>query len=235
VRIAWNGEPLAVTAPWGESHVPAGVPLVRAGRAVAYSPFQAPREASPAFVAWQVARALERAYITRVPWQEIRERYLVERSDASVGVAEGGLTYRRDHAGVRARGSGPALPFVLLLGVAPFFLLLAVLLRHFRAGVSDRRRMIAFYVVLALPLALWLAPFVAGISRLAWGGVASGGYVAMAAAWTGESAVRTVGLWVMSGLVLAASYLVAEARFRRMEISGQPLKLTLLDWSADTG
>jgi hypothetical protein len=39
----------------------------------------------------------------------------------------------------------------------------------------------------------------------------------------------------MSGLVLAASYLVAEARFRRMEISGQPLKLTLLDWSADTG
>ncbi len=27
----------------------------------------------------------------------------------------------------------------------------------------------------------------------------------------------------------------AEARFRRVEISGQPLKLTLLDWSADAG
>lgn len=233
LRIAWDGAPPVMAAPWGESHRPVGVPLVRGGRPVAYSPYRTPRESSPDYVAWQAARALEGAYVARVSWQEVHEHYLTVRPDGSVGVVPGGLTYRRDHPGLRARDMGPRLPLVLLLGVVPLFLLLAVLLRYFRAGVSDRRRLVAYYAVLALALALWVVPVVAALSGLAWSGVVVGGHLAMAAAWVGGTAVRTAGLWALVVGLVVTSYLIAEARFRRMEFSSRPLKLTLLDWSAD--
>jgi len=57
-EVAWDGRPPAVTAPWGETHTPRPLPLVE-GRAFAlYDPFEVGPDSSPAFLAWQVDRAV---------------------------------------------------------------------------------------------------------------------------------------------------------------------------------
>jgi len=87
-RIAWDGRPPDITAPWGESHAALNFPVFKGSRAVVYSPFHTPEGCSQDFAAWQIGRAVEAVYGKSLPLGEVKERYL----------AGGGIDMRQDHA-----------------------------------------------------------------------------------------------------------------------------------------
>jgi hypothetical protein len=61
-EIARDGEPPAVTSPWGESHTPRAYRLIGIGELAIYNPYEYGAEASPRFVKYQVDRAVLRIH-----------------------------------------------------------------------------------------------------------------------------------------------------------------------------
>ena len=156
--------PPAVTAPWGESHVPLHRPLIRSGRAVVYSPYSAPPGSSVDFLAWQMSRAVTAIYGSSESWESIRNRYLVVRDDGATGLAVPGFSYRTNHPGLPAPKAGGTFPLILFLVVVPYFFLIALYLRLQRTDHSDRGRLTIYWSIAGFLPLLWIMPFIATLA-----------------------------------------------------------------------
>jgi hypothetical protein len=217
LRVAWDGHVPENVAPWGEAHKAwTGKPLVFLPVKL-YSPYSTPPGSSIDFVAWQLSRAVEAVYGAQIAPDEIKGRYLRERTDGGAELIPDKLHLEADYPYLRPiRKPGPVLPVVMGLSFAIWMLALAVYFQAFRAGISNARRMMTAFGVLALMMLGWLAVVFGPIVRRISGGYFNGGLTA-ALRQAGESPVATAAVWITMIAVSLASYRLALWRFRNAE------------------
>jgi hypothetical protein len=225
-RIAWDGRVPATVSPWGETRAPVPWPLWRGSRAVLYSPYSAPKGSSREFVAWQLSRAAEAAYGTRLPAGEIAEQGLETRRDGLVAPKGDGGWLRERLSGLSPRSAGPAFPVLLALVCVPWLLLLTLLLRLYRADIPDGVRRAASGLVMGLMLPFAIGLMVVILTGLARPWLASA-LVEIPVRALGGSAAATVATWGACLALLAAAYALAQRQVRRMEIPARPVCFTL--------
>jgi hypothetical protein len=218
-RIAWNGRVPTISAPWGESHSAFQAPLYKDSRIVVYSPFSTEKESSSRFVAWQISRAISAIHGITIPPEEIKARYLVDSSDG-IALRDKGLTLLQDYPELQSQKPAIAHAVYPVFVVALLFLLVALYLQAFRAGITDTARKWIYYGLLSLCLALHLAQAAAMISRFARPTAASALLKILnrqlAEALPGGNAT----VWGFSLLLCAALYWFVQSRFERIEITG---------------
>ncbi len=230
-RVAWGGNPPPVSAPWGESQAPLVQHPWSSSRLAFYSPFAAPPGSSARFVSLQISRAVEASYGVSIPVEEIRERYFAPTEDGSAVPVGEQLTLRADYPELRVR-SGPMFPVLLTLTGVPWLLLVAGLLRAYRAGIKEWMRQTVVWGGLALLLGLFLVFFVSNITGFteSW---AVRALVQIPTLGLGASTAGTLAVWVAAVLSLSAAYGIAWSQFRRMEIPAKPSKYTLIERMRD--
>ena len=219
--VSWAGDAPDTVAPWGETH-PAwqGRPF-KGSPIVVYSPFHTPPGSSLDFVAWQISRAAERVYGVSISPQEIASAYLKERPDGSVGLKKDRLTLRADRPGLDPLRLGPVFPVMMTLAVVPFFLGLAVVLRFFRSGYSERFRKGLLFAFIGLAVAVMLLQGIGMIGGFSapW---AFQVLVEMSTRRIGASVLGVLATWFVSAVLLFLSYRVAESFFVRAELPATP-------------
>ncbi len=185
-------------------------------------------------MAWQLSRAVETVYGARVPAREIADRHLVTDAEGRVAPRTETLELRPDHARPALTGGGPM--FVILTAVACvlWLLLVALLLRAYRAGVGDARRRGLLWGMLALVMVFFLALVVVVLTGLARPWLASA-LVEIPVRALGQSAAATTAAWVSAVALLVLAYRLAESQFLRMEIPTRPTKFTLIDLARGEG
>jgi len=224
--VALDGKPQATQTSWGESHLPEPLEPLGWGRTTIYSSFETPPGSSREFIAEQLHRAVKEVYGVAIPAEELAERYLVERRGRIVGKAEK-LTLRADYPQLQPR-RGPLFPAMIGLSVVPWLLMVAVLLRAYRAGVGEWVRQTIFWGSIPSLLVFWIGLSVASMLDYvaSW---AVRGVVEIPVFLLGNSFLGTVSVWLVSALAIVAAYGVAQWQFGRMEIPTVPSKYTLLD------
>jgi hypothetical protein len=233
LEVAWDGEVPALTSPWGESHPASSSPLFRGSKALLYSPFNTPEESSADFEALLTSRAIERVHGLSIPYQEILERYLKVEGDRVVGLQPGGLTLAQDYPDLRRPVSRILFPTLLTLVVVPWFLLLAVVLRTFRANLGDRTRQVTFWSLLGLLLAAMIGQMVTTFTGLARPDVLRG-TLEVVLRKIDSSATAAVALTLVCLASMIVSYLLAQRQFVNAEIPATPTRFTLLGPSQET-
>ena len=226
-EFAWDGRVPEVTSPWGESHPASRTPLFRGSRAAIWSPYDAPPGSSAGFVALQLGRAAEAAYGLSIPPGEIERRWLETRPDGTVAGRYESLPIRAERPGLSPR-SGPGFPVLMTLAVAPWLLLLAALLRSYRATIPGGARQAVYWgslVVLILPMVLQVIAMVADFSR-PWLLRAA---IEIPLRKLGGSAAWVAVAWAAGALVALAAYRLAERQFRRMEIPAKPVAYSIFE------
>jgi hypothetical protein len=223
-EIGWDGQPPPVeepyVPPWEVPYHPWSVSLVRGLLPVLYSPYHAPQGSSPEWVAGQLSQAVEAVYGTSIPAVEIQHRYLVLEADGSTGVQPGGITLLDDFPALRPVAWGQTLPLMVLLIGLPWLLYLALAVRGGYASADAGRRpwgplLLAGFGLACILGVLWLY----GVGWTAeWKVVAFTGILARKLA-----ALLPANLWLRWCIVvalLASAYLLAQARFERIETPG---------------
>lgn len=179
-RPALGTPPESVTAPWGEERPVSSVPVIRGLPLMVWNPFTTSTEASPDFVAWQIARAVEAAHGVALDPDLIRDRYLISGSSGVVEVAESGLTLISDGL-VPARGPvGPVSGLLMGFTVTASLLTTGMIFLFCGPGVSRRRIKTVFWAAMGILMAFHL-----------------GGYVLLMGHWITE--------WTVSALVERAA------------------------------
>ncbi len=206
-------------APWGESQEAGRRDFFEGGSWVLQSPISTPPGSSLEFASWQLSRAVERVYGRQIAPRELAERYLTLDEEGEV-VPKGQLTLLDDYPGLVPRGNGPLFPVLFALVVPPWFLILTVFLRTCRAGVTKRIQLGVLWIFLGLLLAAIIGQFAAMVAGL-FDPVALRGWLEIRMMQMGESGVTVAALWVASALVTAATFLVVQAGFERIEVSGE--------------
>lgn len=232
LEIAWDGEVPELTSPWGETH-PASSSAVFKGSTVGiYSPFNTPDESSAAFEALLTSRAIESVYGTSIPHEEILERYFEVDADKVVGLKRGGLTLEEDYPNLGEPAVQRQFLALMALVLVPWFLLLAVFLRTFRADLSDRTRQVTFGSLLGLAMALMVGQLVMAATGFARPDVLRGTLEVLLRQAT-SSTPATVTLSIACLALVIVSYLLAQRQLVKAEIPMTPTKFALLDFSQE--
>jgi hypothetical protein len=216
-RIAWDGRVPDVQAPWGETHKMWSRPVIAGAPCRLYSSYSTPRGSSIDYVAWQMARAVEAVYGQSIPPEELKRRYLRERTDGGAALVQKKLTLSADYPYLRRiRNSGPAFPVVIGLSYVLWMLALAVYFQAFRAGVSGGKKMATAVGLLALMMFGWVAVIFGPLVRFLRTYDFNGGLTA-AVCQAGDSRVATAAVWILMIAVAAASHRLALWRFKKVE------------------
>lgn len=226
-RVAWDGEPPRVQAPWGESQKPVAVPILKGTRLGVYSPFSAPAGSSARFIAFQLSRALKEVYGLSLTPEQVADRYLESPIDGQVAAKGGRFTLRSDAGGLEPR-SGPVLPLLLLLTGLPWFLIVALLFHMIRTGVSNKRRQALVWTALIGILALFAVQMGLAMTHVApvW---AFRWVVERLAFQWGRTPWGTAAVWSAVLLALSAGYWLCARQFRQMEIPVRPIRFTFVE------
>ncbi|MDH3628361.1 MAG: hypothetical protein OES25_12020 [Acidobacteriota bacterium] len=226
-----DGTVQPVVSPWGESHTPELLTPLKWSSVAVYSPFGTSNTSSTRFVALQISRAARAVYTAEITPETIEQRYLTTNADGDVIPRGDGLTLRQDFPDLRA-ASGPMLPVLVTLVTVPWLLLVALLLRAYRPGVREWVRQTIVWGGLAGLLAFWIWTSMTtlfGVMR-PW---AMRALVEIPMLRLGQSALGSFGVWVAAFGMLAAAYWIAQAQFRRMEITTHPSQYTLIRMGSD--
>ncbi len=221
-EIAWDGRPPGNGSPWGESHPPWTEPLFRGSRAVLYSPYSVPADASVEFVALQISRAAQSVYGERIPPKEIRDRYLDVDETGSVVPKPGGVSLAGDRPHLTPRIALPEFPVLMLASGILWLGALAAYLMAFRAAVSNGARKAVYVAILIVMLGAHIGQFV--LAMVGWiriwalSGAMRIGIRALTESVPGGAA----GVWIGCALILAAAYWTVQRRFQRMEAVAGP-------------
>ena len=232
LEVAWDGEVPELTSPWGETHPASSSSLYRGSKAALYSPFNTPEESSAAFEALLTSRAIESVHGTSIPHEEILERYFEVDGGHLVGLKRGGLNLEEDYPNLGRPVAQRQFLALMALVLVPWFLLLAVFLRTFRAALSDRARQVTFWSLLGFCILLMVgqvAMAVTGIARL---DVLRGTMeVALRQANSTTTAASALAIVCITAVVV--SYLLAQRQLVKAEIPMTPTKFALLDFSQE--
>jgi hypothetical protein len=223
LNVAWDGNPPAITAPWGESHEPWECCPIKGRDAVMYSPYSIPAGSSREFVAWQISREMGAIYGLQVAPEQISarfDRYFEKHDDGIWALRTWGDPLRADFPKLRLRDwARPMAASVLFLGIT-WFLTVAWIIWAFFRGVSP-----TFFALLGrfLPPAVPIC-FIALLIWLGdYGYTSSWKLTAMANILIRRFAdllpANPVALWGVVVVVLAAFYFLAETAFRRAQLS----------------
>ena len=223
-EIGWDGHPPPVeepyVPPWEEPYYSWSVSVFRGFPPVLYSPYHAPQGSPPEWVAGQLSQAVEAVYGTSISAIEIQRRYLVLEADGSTGVQPGGVTLLDDFPGLKPVAWAQTLPLMVLLIGLPWLLYLALAVRGGYVSADAGRRpwgpfLLAGYGLACILGAIWSY----GVGWTAeWKLIALTGILARKL-----STLLPVDLWLQWGIVialLAGAYLLAQARFERIETPG---------------
>ena len=233
LEVAWDGEVPELTSPWGEDHPASSSTLFRGSRAALYSPYNTPEAGSAAFEALLLSRAVEAVHGVSIPYEELLERYFDVDGDRLGGLKEGGLTLEEDYPGFRRPAGQRHFVFLMAFVLVPWFLLLALFLRTFRASLSDRTRQVTFWSLLGLALLLMLGQVVMAVTGLARPDVLRGTMEVVLR----EANSSTSGSLALAGACLAltiASYLLAQRQLVKAEIPMTPTRFALMDFSQES-
>jgi len=217
LRVAWDGRVPEAVAPWGETNDVWTHAVFFGSRAKVYSPYSTWPGGSVDFVAWQLSRAVEAVYGETISPEELKARYLEERSDGTAALITKKLTISHDYPHlVKDRKAGPAFPVVMGLTFTLWMLSLAAYFQAFRARVSNGKRLATAFIVLAVLMLGWLSVIFGPIVRVLSSGLFNG-FLTAATRQAGESVSATAAVWIVSIVVSAAAYRLALWRFERAE------------------
>ena len=231
--VTLDGEPPTLTAPWGESHEAWHQPLFRGASALMYNPYNTTEETTADFEALMASQAIERVYGTTILPEEIRDRYLVVEDSRVVGLQEGGFTLLEDYPGLQAPAAGPETPIYMVLVLVPWFLLVALFVRSFRATSSIRFIRGVYWAGLGVLLGALLLQVVLSLFGL-FSPDAGRGFLDVSIRTLGASSFIELTTWVVSLVVIVASYRFALSQFERAEIPASPVNCSLVDWGKES-
>lgn len=221
LRVAWDGNPPVITAPWGETHQPWVCRPIKGRRAVLYSPYSIPKGSSRDFAAWQLSREIEIVYGAAVSPETINEgfdRYFETREDGTYKLIAWGDPLRADLPALELQDWVRPMVATSLITAIVWFLVVGWLVRTFFAGASPS----TFSAVARVLPALVPIVFVAVIVWLGEFGYTSSWKLTA----LGNAAIRRVAnalpsnpvaMWGMFVIIVAALYLFAETSFRRAQ------------------
>jgi hypothetical protein len=216
-EIGWDGKPPPVeepyVPPWEEPHYPWSVSLFEGMPVILYSPYHAPEGSPPEVIATQLSRAVEAVYGAQIPPEELQRRYLGTEASGGGGVRSGGITLTRDYPDLKP--ATPPTP-VLLIGL-PWLLYLALTVRGGYVHPDAGRWPWGPFLLAGFGL-LWILGSVWSYNA---GLTAEWKLMAFAAILVRKLAAlmpsSTLVQWVIVLAVLAGAYLLAQARFQRVE------------------
>jgi hypothetical protein len=216
-RIDWDGAPPPLTSPWGENHEAKTVPFFRNSGGVLYKPYTTPPGSSPEFVALQLSRALDDIYGRGLTADQVRERYLVVDSTGGPALRAEGIPLTEDLARWRPQRRGRVFPVLFALTAVPWLLMVAGLMRAYRAGLSATRQKIMVLAVM-------------GVALMAETGLLLLGVIDLLDLWTYSCVIKSLGYqlsadlpggvvtaWILSALLVLGVYRFAESRFKKVE------------------
>jgi hypothetical protein len=223
LRVAWNGRPPEIVAPWGETRQPWTCRPFAGRRALLYSPYSIPAGSSREFVAWQVSREIAAVYGAQVSPEDIVarfDRYFETGEDGSYRLIAWGDPFRADYPNLKLYDwVRPMVAIALILGVV-WFIVTAWIIRAFFIGMSPS----FFSMLLRVLPAVFPLVFVAVMVWLGeYGYTTSWKLTALANAMIRRIAdllpSGPAGLWGVFFAVLALFYLIAERMFVRAQSS----------------
>jgi len=217
--LTWGDVP-TITGPDGTTTTPPAdwKPLGTYGPTL-YKPFHTPEGASLDFCAWQLERASQHIFGQAIPAEEFKTRYLTETLEQKVILQGESLSLLADHPELKPRRFRGTTPLqILFIGVL-FQIAYAIYLGVLRPGFSDKVKKFTFAACLVILMAIYMAPFILGILKVA---DPSGSNIMILA--LGEQLIDTMpgglfGLYVLVILVLAVGHRLVLQQFRRAEWS----------------
>jgi hypothetical protein len=232
LEVAWDEKVPELTSPWGESHPASSSPLFRGSTAKLYSPYNTPEESTAAFEALLLRRAIEAVYGLTIPHEELLDRYFEVDGDRLLGLKPGGLTLEQDYPDLgRPEGQHQFL-FLMAFVIVPWFLLLAIFLRTFRASLSDRTRQVTFWSLLGLALLLMLGQVSMAVTGLARPDVLRG-TIEVTLRQAADSPLSALATAATCLLLMGASYWLAQRQLMKAEIPMTPTRFALVDFSQE--
>ncbi len=111
----------------------------------------------------------------------------------------------------------------------PWLVQVALFLRAYRSGVARWIRQTVYWGFLALALLLLFGQLAAMMTRIVdpW---ALRGFLEILIDRMGDSTVTVTATWIVSVLLIAGAYLLAQIQFLRMELPPRPTKYALIDY-----
>jgi hypothetical protein len=221
-RVAWSPEAPLLKAPWGETHPAWSETLTRDGSLRLYSPYATPEEATPAFHALMISRAVQHIYGRQISPDEIQQRYL-QPGPGEASLTRGASTLLADYPDLGAP-LGPRLaPLYFMITTLLFLVMVAIYLRAIRANVSNTGRKVAMFSLLGAIFFIHVVQLtlaMAGLLELdVLGGMAQVGNFHLVNRLPGGQTA----LWVLCLLITALGYRWSESRFLRIEAPVSPL------------
>ncbi|MCK4775110.1 MAG: hypothetical protein KAT30_10000, partial [Candidatus Krumholzibacteria bacterium] len=215
-EIARDGEPPAVTSPWGESHTPLAFRLVGSGSLAIYNPYEYGADASPRFVKYQVDRAVLRIHGPVAVAGETTSDMPLDDEFLKEAIEDGRYTVPESAGrGSDVRSKTVAVT-VALLSILFAFLNL-VWFRRYRAAASIKRTRWFAILFFSLPQVLLLTIVVMEI-RMNVDAKSIMKLPLIVVRKAVESiSISTTGLWAIALLVVLACYLVIERQYGRLE------------------
>jgi len=217
----WNfsvsSRPRIITAPWGESHRAASVPVLRGLPGILWSSFTTPVDASEEFVAWQICRAAGEVYGLDLEPEEIISRYLETDADGRTIVGPEGLTIRVDYSQAHALESGPVFP---IWAGAEFSLLMLVYTFYFgtfKPGITIRKAKFVFWALMGGLMALHILGYVVFMKGLSQEWIVAGFWMGRFREIGGAGPGATAAVWTGAILVGALAYRLAEIKLMEAE------------------
>jgi hypothetical protein len=217
-ELAGHGVAPRLTSPWGESHAPWQVAIVRGRGMIAYNPYDTPAGASARFVALQLSRAIETAYGERISADELEQRYLETRADGSAGLRARGFTLLEDYPRLQARSRAQVVPFVILLIALPWLLLVAALLGPLAASTDAEVRRRVTLLLVVLPLVCTGAFIFAGMKDVLDVDFFNAAVLIMARHAAASVPGHDLTLWGIALVLIGAGYAVAAKQFAKLEV-----------------
>ena len=215
-EIARDGEPPAVTSPWGESHTPLAFRLVGSGSLAIYNPYEYGADASPRFVKYQVDRAVLRIHGPAAVAGQTASDMPLDDEFLKEAIENGRYTVPESAGrGSDVRSKTVAVT-VALLSILFAFLNL-VWFRRYRAAASIGRTRWFAILFFSLPQVLILTIVVMEI-RMNVDAKSIMKLPLIVVRKAVESiSISTTGLWAIALLVVLACYLVIERQYGRLE------------------
>jgi len=245
-EIDWDGAPPPVTSPWGEEHAARTIPVFRGLSPVIYKPYTAADSCSLEFLSYQVSRAAERVYGLQIEPYEIANRYFEKAGGDSIRLKGEGLTLVEDYAPpwpsrlerllppLFDPSRGGLFPIIAVLVGVPWLLLMALGSQIYRASISTVRRKWYLIAILGGVLVVHIGAFGFAVVEVAEPHIVTAFVLILSSKIATALPGGAFSMYVLSALLIWASYAFAQRRFDRVEIPVQkgPLRYLLGDWAA---